>query len=293
MENDNIVYIAPQDNLLLNLKKKALFYKILTIIFSVITTIFLFTTILRSSPPQIIYGRWDSIPLESQIEVTLNISVNGSIEINSAADINGSLNINHSSYYPVLNFYDQSEKISKTLQILPKFKTYQQSTMVTCGPASAFMALRYFGINNISEHDLAKSAHSSDTGTETIPLGKAVQELAGNQVEVSWKEGNNDISFEEFTKMVTDCTNPKTNCVLLLENIQWGGHWTTLIGYDNMGTNTTADDVLVLADPFDTSDHYQDGYYVVSFEKFYKMWIDSFYLDKEHNKKQYVKICKK
>ena len=34
----------------------------------------------------------------------------------------------------------------------------------------------------------------------------------------------------------------------------------------------------------------QDGYYVVSFERYYDAWFDAHYLDKEHNLKQYVKI---
>ncbi len=39
----------------------------------------------------------------------------------------------------------------------------------------------------------------------------------------------------------------------------WGGHWQVVIGYDTMGTETTQDDVLIVADPYDTTDHNQDG----------------------------------
>ena len=48
----------------------------------------------------------------------------------------------------------------------------------------------------------------------------------------------------------------------------WGGHWQVLIGYDNMGTETTQDDVLIVADPYDTTDHNQDGYGVYGAERF-------------------------
>lgn len=41
---------------------------------------------------------------------------------------------------------------------------------------------------------------------------------------------------------------------------EWGGHWQVIIGYDDMGTiDRTEDDVIILADAYDTTDHNQDG----------------------------------
>ena len=48
----------------------------------------------------------------------------------------------------------------------------------------------------------------------------------------------------------------------------WGGHWQVIIGYDTMGTETTQDDVIIVADPYDTTDHNQDGYGVYAAERF-------------------------
>ena len=47
----------------------------------------------------------------------------------------------------------------------------------------------------------------------------------------------------------------------------WGGHWQVIIGYDTMGTETTQDDVIIVADPYDTTDHNQDGYGVYPAER--------------------------
>ena len=58
----------------------------------------------------------------------------------------------------------------------------------------------------------------------------------------------------------------------MVDWIDWDGHWQVIIGYDNMGTEEFGDDVLVMADPYDTSDHYQDGYYTVPAERFFYMW---------------------
>ena len=49
----------------------------------------------------------------------------------------------------------------------------------------------------------------------------------------------------------------------------WGGHWQTIIGYDTMGTETTQDDVIIMADSYDTTDHCQDGYGIPGAERFF------------------------
>lgn len=61
-----------------------------------------------------------------------------------------------------------------------------------------------------------------------------------------------------------------------------------IIGYDDMGTVTTADDIIILADPYDTSDHLQDGYVVNSVEKFYYMWFDAHMLPKSQKQQQWL-----
>jgi len=50
----------------------------------------------------------------------------------------------------------------------------------------------------------------------------------------------------------------------------WGGHWQVIIGYDSMGTEDyTSDDVLIVADSFDTTDNNQDGYGIYGAERFF------------------------
>ena len=47
----------------------------------------------------------------------------------------------------------------------------------------------------------------------------------------------------------------------------WGGHWQTIIGYDTMGTENENDDVFLVADSYDTTDHNQDGYGIYPAER--------------------------
>ena len=53
-------------------------------------------------------------------------------------------------------------------------------------------------------------------------------------------------------------------------------HTKTIIGYDDMGTEGTQDDVIILADSYDTTDHYMDGYVVESFERLMYGWNAQF-----------------
>ena len=47
-----------------------------------------------------------------------------------------------------------------------------------------------------------------------------------------------------------------------------------------MGTDDHfGDDVLILADPYDTSDHLQDGYFTINAERFFYMWHEGFSSD--------------
>ena len=52
----------------------------------------------------------------------------------------------------------------------------------------------------------------------------------------------------------------------------WRGHWMVIIGLDTMNTESPYDDVLIMADPYDVTDHYQDGYYTYPFGRFFDMW---------------------
>ncbi|NLB38430.1 MAG: hypothetical protein GX810_04175, partial [Clostridiales bacterium] len=55
-------------------------------------------------------------------------------------------------------------------------------------------------------------------------------------------------------------------------------------GYDTMGTETEQDAVLIVADPYDTTDHNQDGYGVYPAERFYyNFTFYDFFEDEELN----------
>jgi len=78
------------------------------------------------------------------------------------------------------------------------------------------------------------------------------------------------------------------NRPIMVEWADWDGHWQVIIGYDTTGTDTVADDILIFADPYDTSDHWQDGYYYYPLERWFKMWNDRCYAPKPFQLQPYI-----
>ena len=82
--------------------------------------------------------------------------------------------------------------------------------------------------------------------------------------------------------------NLRAGLPIMVENMRFGGHWRVIIGYDTMGTETTADDVLIFMDSDDVCDHCQDGYAVASAEEFFHTWRDIGALPLDQRIQQYL-----
>lgn len=81
----------------------------------------------------------------------------------------GKLNHPDSKYYKHNDFYNM--KSDENLHILSHFKTYQQTTEYTCGPACILMVLNWFGIDSYHERYIAevvKSIQKHGTTMENI-----------------------------------------------------------------------------------------------------------------------------
>lgn len=235
----------------------------------------------------------------------------------------------NSRYYVNLDFYNMTS--DDQLTIIPKFKTYQQTTEWSSGNAAVLMVLQHFGNNDFTEMGLAeimKSSTDLDTpgskpgsadnyyeyGTDIGQIYNFFSNLEGFEVlETSYREdygisdlvgeqdgftpgdeGNlwptfslnslytreNDEASEDWVDaaesyFVTWLTGQlKANRPIIVAWGDWDGHWQVIIGYDTNGTPGIGDDILVFADPYDTSDHWQDGYYYYPLERWFFMWMD-------------------
>ena len=191
-------------------------------------------------------------------------------ELGGAKQFVGKVDIKNSPYFPQLDIYNM--KSNENLIILSKFKTQQQNTGYTCGPVAANMVVEYLnGTPLHKEMEIGKMMGTNKfNGTDLKGMCKYFDAI-GWEVKSTFKDGAPK-SYEEFLKFVSG--NLKENTPIIVENIDWGGHWRVIIGYDTMGTKHTGDDVLIMADPFDTTDHLQDGYNILGAERFFYMWFD-------------------
>ncbi|MEI6061116.1 MAG: C39 family peptidase [Bacteroidota bacterium] len=165
----------------------------------------------------------------------------------------------NSNFY-VLNLKKEATRPGFTLL---NAESYQQTTEYTCGPAAALSLLRYFGKDGVEMTIASEMGTSSTTGTTPEQM---TSWLSTHGFRASWHEGGN---------LDTLRNNLKNKIPTLVEWSDWGGHWVLAVGYDTRNTETTTDDVIVFADPYDRHDDNMDGLTWFNAERFYYMWYDA------------------
>ena len=194
--------------------------------------------------------------------------------------------INHaiSPYFNHPDYYNL--KSNESLTILPHYKTYQQTTEETCGPAAGLTLLDYYG-----KHGQNEAGLRTGMKTKPYPIGTSLTDMADYFKSLGWKTDTSldhkpFATYEAFQDFALK--NLKAGTPILVENVYWGGHWRVLIGYDTMGTKSPLDDMLIFADSYDTCDHLQDGYSADNGELFYAMWFDYSMLPKDQQNQPWI-----
>jgi hypothetical protein len=187
-----------------------------------------------------------------------------------------------SPYFSHIDPYNMTS--TDTLTILPKYKTIQQTSEWSCGVAAALTVINYYG--KLAAFDEASLAELRPQGAEPSATSLA-EEIAifegvgGFELVTTLDYG--DRIYEEF-HLSTILDFLKDGVPVLICWNDWGGHWQAIIGYDTMGTEWENDDVLIVADPYDTTDHNQDGYGVYPAERFiYNFTMYNFFEEAEGN----------
>lgn len=206
----------------------------------------------------------DEMKIEKKVDLSLE---DGADSVERDGDHKGS------PYFTQLDFYNM--KSTDTLSILPKFKTYQQTSEWSCGVVSALMVLDYYGkLDNYTEKDLAEF-RSNGLTPEATTLAQEIEifeKVGGFKLESTYDYKEDEDGLYEATSLPTIEKHIQNGEPVIVAWNDWGGHWQVIIGYDNMGTETTQDDVLIVADSYDTTDHNQDGYGIYPAERFYYNW---------------------
>ena len=238
-------------------------------------------------------------------------------KIGGAAKFQSHYDLLNSKYFSMnFDFFEAKSKKSpsKTLVILENFATYQQTSDYTCSCASIIMAAYYLDKKEISERECAEKADvgipgklnkHGTLGAFPSDVGSALREYGYKTSQTSDftsypEEYSKKLPFkDEITFKNWVIENIKNKKPIIVLSATFGGHYIVIIGYDDMGTEQTLDDILICADPFDTSDHRQDGYTIWSMERFYSLWqvpvaliYDSSLEEKQENVLQFIVVSK-
>jgi len=222
------------------------------------------------------------------------------MDAEGGADLAGAGGDNlNSRFYKHNDYYNMVD--DETLTIIEKYRPILQTTEWTCGNSMAVGVLNHYGITKYDEQTCAAMATSNDeTGTtldglveffKGVPEVKIVEAAPyGTQDKTkapfsssSLYAGENSDDTEAWVDDAADSYfiqwlvgHIQGNRPIMVNWVDWGGHWQAIIGYDNNGTPVISDDVLIMADPYDTTDQWEDGYYVVPLERFFYMWREGF-----------------
>ena len=173
-----------------------------------------------------------------------------------------------SRYYVANDFFRM--KSDATLHILSRFQTYQQTTEYTCGAASALMVLNWFGQKQYHEKAVAGLLETHCTKGSSVENIADLFDLLGWNVDFHASTDRRFQTVEDAERAIIGLID--RGIPMMVDWVDWAGHWQVLIGIDTCGTDTPYDDVLIFADPYDVTDHRQDGYYTYPLGRFFGMW---------------------
>ena len=180
----------------------------------------------------------------------------------------GRTNHPDSRYYVFNDYYNMES--DETLHILTHFQTYQQTTEYTCGAACSLMVLNWFGKKRFHEMLIGELIESIPEKGSSVECIADFFDLMGFDVD---SHADTSLRFqdpESFEQYVIDCIDSKAP--IMVDWVDWAGHWQVIIGIDTCGTEDPYDDVLILADPYDVTNHFQNGYYTFPLARFFYMW---------------------
>ena len=124
--------------------------------------------------------------------------------IRGAAEIQGKGDILDSKYFTMNDYYNMES--SGSLHILPKFRTYQQTSDYTCGCACVLMAMDFVGKhdNSLTEAkcaelaDIGTDIHQSAAGNDGAYPANLIKVLQMYNYEVESNNGTATYSFEDY-----------------------------------------------------------------------------------------------
>ena len=170
----------------------------------------------------------------------------------------------------VIKTFDLSS--NKNLKMLD-VQDYQQTTDITCGPSAVMSLLHYYGtlkdsdMNSKTELRIAKEMGTNDD------YGTTVKQI------VNWlKKQGYEVNYGTKGTIGLIDKNIQKGMPVLVDWIDWGGHWTLVSGYQKLGKTVDDDkDTMFMTDP---AVHFNNtktiyGLTAINPDRFQSMWQDS------------------
>lgn len=190
--------------------------------------------------------------------------------------LNGANNHIEENYYKYNDYYNMTS--SDTRVLLTNYKAFQQTMSSTCGISATISVLNYYGedvsvYNEIWFVETYEKMHSvsiKGSGTGTGKLRDVIETIGYTGYSSTTSAGKVG-RFEEYWMFLEwaryNIINGRPMVICVAPRV---GHYITIIGIDDMGTDYIYDDVIIIADSGDSWDHYQDGYNTYSAYHLYK-----------------------
>ncbi|MBI5448623.1 MAG: peptidase C39 family protein [Gammaproteobacteria bacterium] len=165
---------------------------------------------------------------------------------------------------------------------LLEVKAYQQTTNYSCGPAAIMSLLHYY--HKLSDRDMNAKTElriAKEMGSSTT-LGSSSKQMA------TWLSQHGfEVKYGTQGTLHLLQNSLKQGIPILVDWIDWGGHWVVVTGYHATSKNNQdGNDLLFLAD---SSAHYDsvpslNNLITFNADRFSTMWFDS-----ENDKTQLIK----
>jgi len=194
-----------------------------------------------------------------------------------------------SNYYKINDFYNMGTEGSRIL--LKNYTVLQQTMSSSCGLCAVNSVLKYYGepgnqydmeLSTLTAYERITGKTVKGTGTDINRLKNTLSSMGYSSKTYACTAGGQPkfATYEEYVQFIREnlwAGKPIVACTYL-----GSGHFLTIIGYDDMGTAYTYDDVIITADSCDYWDGYQDGYNVFSAYKFFRQHTNRNYTNMQN-----------
>ncbi len=196
---------------------------------------------------------------------------------------NGEFDVTNSQYFLENDFYNMnSTDEDYPLTLLPKFKSYQQTMQDSSAFACLVMVFNDLGLDITDEYSELSLLNKYQTHFNTTVYNNG---LSVDDYNLSAFINSLNLGFTAEARKIDNFTGAGDYIKNeVIKNLKEGNYilvrymsasnfqWKVIIGWEQMGTDYLHDDVIIFADPFDSTDHHQTGYSHVRAEMFSKWW---------------------